>query len=430
MWRRTISTAFALAVVTTPAHAATITEYRLPAAAAAASSVAVTPDGSVWLGGYGMGAVVRQRPDRSTYERHPAPDTDTLRMTALPGGRLGWSDADRFVTQYDPHTRALARVPGYGHVVGVDLQSGGVIFGSVRTLERMAPDGSRRPITGGVDGMIFSSVAGLEDGTVVASGDVGLYRIDPDAERWTRLAPGFGNPGVLTPMAVAGERVVVLSGADQRLLLGTIDIRTGAAVATRVGRLESHIGVGLSVARTTDGALWTSDADSVIRVDPVAGARAQYAIPSGGDGGYVAGMAAGPDGSLWITEYSPTLPARLTRIRPGGNRIVAELASATDGGIATIVQCTAACLVKTQLFDRNRKVVARGSAARGDAGPVHPTAVPTPPGLTRPGRYTLIKRRREGGRTTITKTAVVLRASTPRLVRTARSPKSASDADN
>jgi RHS repeat-associated protein len=210
------------------------------------------------------------------------------------------------------------------------------------------------------------------DGTIV-SGDAARQEVSL-AVRWSVMIGHHGPAG-----AVAGWTVDVHHAFDPATAtLSTGDGQTrivgGPVINRAAGRrnegcaagdpcgdgglaVDAHLSFPLSIAHGPDGSLYVADKGSpsrIRRIDPggiittVAGANApcdpgaSNLIPCGNGGpavqaglGNVFGLAVGPDGSLFISEYS-----WVRRIGPDGIiRVVAgkgSIGSDGDGGLATL----------------------------------------------------------------------------------------------
>jgi streptogramin lyase len=231
--------------------------------------------GSVWVAGYGTGRLVRIDPQRNRVVRRTKIARGICHVASGPG--FLWVASDVTDVVYRVAWRS-------GRVVGrtavgrwpADLE---VAFGSMW-------------------------VSAYEVGTVA--------RLDLRTGRVLRVYRVGGNPSGL---ARFGDALWISFGRSGRAL-GRLDPASGAITRIPIG----HDAPGALV--RAFGSLWTTTADGyAVRVDPVA-ARvvAAVAVP-----GTPAGIAAAPDGTLWVAEKERDT---VTRIDPAANRVL----DVTHGG--------------------------------------------------------------------------------------------------
>jgi streptogramin lyase len=204
----------------------------------------------------------------------------------------------------DGHVRARTRVGRWACRVAVGPASMWVTRDQAGEVVRVARKSGRlRRIRVGSGAFDVVRAAGF---VWVSSYDVGtVSRLDPRTGRLLSLSRDGPNPAGLS---WCGGRVWFGHGR-QATWLSAITPAT-----MRVERVD--VGAGTpSSPRCVRGELWTTTADSVVRLDSRTGAVLARVLV----GGTPADIAAGPDGLVWVTDKERSLVFRLD---PAGTRIV------------------------------------------------------------------------------------------------------------
>jgi streptogramin lyase len=147
-----------------------------------------------------------------------------------------------------------------------------------------------------------------------------VTQISTRTNRMTRVYRFPGNPSGL---ARIGSTLWVAFGRTGKML-ARVDIATHRITLVPI----AHDGAGFLSA--IGGSLWTTTADSyAVRVDPRTG-RVLAAVPIPGT---PAGVAAAPDGTVWVAEKQYST---VTRIDPASNKVI-DVSGAGRGALAIVV---------------------------------------------------------------------------------------------
>jgi polyhydroxybutyrate depolymerase len=176
-----------------------------------------------------------------------------------------------------------------------------------------------------------------------------------EAEHWTRCPAGVGVTGYVFPSgghawfraigAEAGDNLILSFFIAHPLLAVRASWRPRpaepvpaltapeiAVSSVRVFTLPTPDAEPFDLAAGPDGSVWFTEfrADMIGRISQ-SGALTQYKVPTADAGPYQ--IAAGPHGSMWFTEYNTT---KVGRVSPNGNVAEFRLRKPTSGGTGII----------------------------------------------------------------------------------------------
>ena len=354
------------------------TQYALPPPDFAVG-IAAEPDGDVWFTDAGANAIGRittgsgfTRPGQVTEYPIPTPDSGPNKITAGPdgnlwftggGGQIGRITPTGQITEYNIPT-ALANpqgiVPGPdGNLwfTEYDAHQIGRITPAGQITEYRIPTALADPfgIAAGPDGNVWFTeyypgnigriLTGAPAASTIAPAVTGSARrgsqVTCEGEQWADWAgrqpvldaPGATPPGVQwllggTPIAGATGPTYTPVGAEEgdqltctvTAFYPVLDVTVSASSAgvtvlppagpTPVREFPSGSATS-GIAAGPDGNLWFTEfnGNTIGQITP-AGEITRYPVPTGG--GNPDGIAAGPDGNLWFAEYGGDKIGRIT----------------------------------------------------------------------------------------------------------------------
>ena len=306
--RAVICAALALASTAAPA-AAVQTEYPLPdgTAAAVPSGIAAGPDGAVWFTERTRGAIGRIAADGSVQEfplptsvAEPASAKQATDIVAGPDGALWFTQS------------------------GVDRIGRITTAGAITEYGGVTPGGQPGDIAVGPDGALWFTEYGYNQGNrigrITTAGAVSEFCIRTCGGGMPNLASDYG----LRPRDIAagpdGRMWFALENPEANQnpygdtgtgYIGAIDA-AGTVAQFTVPTAQSR---PIGVAAGPDGNVWFTEygGNKVGKVTP-AGEITEFALPTPGSG--PADIVMGPDQNLWFTQWDGN---RLGRITPDGS---------------------------------------------------------------------------------------------------------------
>jgi virginiamycin B lyase len=305
--RAVICATFALASTAAPA-AAVQTEYPLPEGTAAAvpSGIAAGPDGAVWFTERARGAIGRIAADGSVQEfplptsvAEPASAKKPTDIVAGPDGALWFTQS------------------------GVDRIGRITTAGAITEYGSITPGGQPGDIAVGPDGKLWFTEYGYNRGNRIGLIDPATGAVSEFCIRTCNM-PELPSDYGLRPRDIAagpdGRMWFAIENPEQNQnpygdtgtgYIGAID----AAGSVAQFQLPTAHSRPIGVAAGPDGNVWFTEygGNKVGRVTP-AGEITEFALPTPGSG--PADITTGPDQNLWFTQWDGN---RLGRITPDGS---------------------------------------------------------------------------------------------------------------
>jgi virginiamycin B lyase len=244
---------------------------------------AATAFGAVWVASYETGSLLRLDPRRNRVSRRIRLTRGICPVAAGAGSIWVGNDQRDILYRVDPKRgRVVARIR-IAHWPAHVLAEGGSVW-----------------------------VTGYERGTV--------SRIDPRTNRSAHVYQVGGNPSGL---ARYGDALWISFGRDGSSI-GCLELATGDLTRIPIG----HRAAGFLT--VIGGSVWTTTGDGyAVRVDPTT-RRVAAAVPVPGT---PAGIAAAPDGTIWVAEKERNT---ITRIDPATNRVL-DVSAAGRGALSIVV---------------------------------------------------------------------------------------------
>ena len=284
-----------------PAHAAIgdITEFPVPGTGTGGlNRITLGPDGNIWFTNPGTNEIGRMTPSgQFTGFPIPTPGSSPIDITTGPDGNIWFTEYEgrvgRITLTGQITEFPITRTPGgaLANIFGITTGPDGALWFITDCCDPSNPGKIGRITTNG-DRTLYPTTAGTTP-------MVGLTK-GPDGNLWypVTTAPHLDRIQRMTPAGVVN---------------GNFDIPTQYADPSRI-------------VTGPDGNLWFTEQGAVSgnlspgkigRITP-AGVITEFTTPNQNPPSNPAGIAVGPDGNLWFTEYSYL---RMNGMQQGGNRI-------------------------------------------------------------------------------------------------------------
>ncbi len=300
--------------VRSPVTAQTITEFTVPTPGCLGQGIPIGPDGALWFTEDCAGKIGRITPGGSIVE-YPLPDASAnpIDITAGQDGNLWFTESDRYV----------------GNKIGRITPSGII-------TEYTLPTPSSFPfgIAAGPDGNVwFTEFGGNKIGRITSSGSITEYLIPTPNARSERITAG-----------PAGDQTLWFTETGTRKI-GRIT--TSGSITEYVVPTPECTPYGITAGPDGDDSVWfteihafeppfTQVCDKIGRITS-SGIITEYTLPT--PSSFPFGIAAGPDGNVWFTEFSGNKIGRITSsgsiteyvIPSGGSPL--GIAAGPDGNI-------------------------------------------------------------------------------------------------
>jgi len=328
-----------------------VTEYPIPTGDSVPNEITAGPDGNLWF--TGSGQIGRITPaGQITEYRIPT-------ALANPQGIAAGPDGNVWFTEYDAHQ--IGRITPAGQITEYRIPTAladpfGIVAG---------PDGNvwfTEYYPGNIGRILTGAPAASASAPAVTGSARRGDQVTCEGEQWADWAgrqpvvdaPAATPPGVQwllggAPIAGATARTYTLAGGEEGDQLSctvtafypVLDVTVSATSAdvtvlppagpTPVREFPTGSATS-GIAAGPDGNLWFTEfnGNTIGRITP-AGEITRYPVPTGG--GKPDGIAAGPDGNLWFAEYGGD---KIGRITPAGQITEYPVATANSdpSGIA------------------------------------------------------------------------------------------------
>jgi streptogramin lyase len=306
-------------------------EFPLPTAAAGPRAIVAGPDGNLWFTESDAGKIGRITPDGSVVE-YPLPSAaaepwriaagpdGALWFTEMAGNRIGRISVSGVIDEFDvPTAKSLPR----GIVAGPD--------GALWFTEREANRIGRITTSGGIREFVLAAHTG-PDG-IAAGKDGALWFAEQYSGRAGRLTTA-GTWTETDPLPDAGYPEGIASTADGGLWVTTIPGAGGSAVLIPPdGAPVAHAITPYTPgdpALDAAGNLWFAASGGTIGKLDSKGRLSAFTVPT--EGSYPVGVAIGPDGKIWFTEYAASRVGRLDPAAAASCTAPPAPALSVDGG--------------------------------------------------------------------------------------------------
>ena len=305
----------------TPVHHGAVTTWQVPEALVGLRSIAVGPDGRVWVTEQNRGQVDSLEGNQLTRYQIPTLSTDAgafafgwgpggaLWFTGYPGGTLGRVFPDGSVNLFASRGDAATTL---GITQGPD-ETMWTTDPNLGAVVKVGPDGTITPIE------VSSNGGQTQRPGFIAPGTDGkfMWFTIPDTSQVAKVSTGsdatitrYEVPGHVTPRNIVstGDGMFWVSLEDETAL-AHVDESTGkVSIVPIQGKLPVSGFNDLALAK--DGSLWlTSESNMVLHVSPDGRILGEVHIPGAA---YADGITIAPDGAIWVAARDDLI----TRIQP------------------------------------------------------------------------------------------------------------------